>query len=431
MEALFGLVFIGLSCGLIWALSRHAKAVQRAWGQAAETMGLDFYKGSRFARGMMIVGRLSGFDVTVDLFTKGSGRNKKTFTRIIVDTNGAVPSGITLKSEGFISGVKRAFGKDDILTGDRTFDDEIEVQGDEAAVVAALDERSRMTVRSLVNVLGAQVVNGDIYREFSGQIRDTHALVSALRAMVEIAGSLSAGQKPIETRLLHNASADSIGEVRKRNLEILLRSYAGTEQARAAADFAIRDADPIVRLLAAEQLGAAGLDPMCEIAKDFGTPVDVRIDAIRSLARIHNSRAVHELKVLVDDGQPDIALAAVDVLVGMKVTDDRFEPLLLANLDDDTGDLDDRIQLLGVIGTLAAVEPLLKFTKGLFTNSFVKSSAREAVNDIQSRAGGAEAGGLSIAQQAADGGGELSVAQDEGDGSLAIVAEDAEVERGK
>ncbi|MBT3218194.1 MAG: hypothetical protein HN348_03815, partial [Proteobacteria bacterium] len=69
------------------------------------------------------------------------------------------------------------------------------------------------------------------------------------------------------------------------------------------------------------------------------------------------------------------------------------------------------VRVLGEVGSVRAVEPLLKLTKGGLPSA-LKQESRQAVRAIQSRLENVEAGRLSMAP--IHGGGELSVAAEEG-----------------
>ena len=79
-------------------------------------------------------------------------------------------------------------------------------------------------------------------------------------------------------------------------------------------------------------------------------------------------------------------------------------------------------ELLGRVGSVNAVEPLLKYRKGVLTSSDLKLAARDAISSIQARLGrDPTVGGLSMSADAVDGG-ELAVA-DAAEGGMAVAEE--------
>jgi HEAT repeat protein len=73
---------------------------------------------------------------------------------------------------------------------------------------------------------------------------------------------------------------------------------------------------------------------------------------------------------------------------------------------------------LAKLGTAESVEPLIRQTKGFLTNAGIKSEARRAINRIQARIGHADGGRLTVTEHESDGG-ELALAREAGDLSLA------------
>jgi hypothetical protein len=79
------------------------------------------------------------------------------------------------------------------------------------------------------------------------------------------------------------------------------------------------------------------------------------------------------------------------------------------------------VRALGRMGSTTAVEPLLKLTQGFSTSGALKAAAREAMVQIQSRLGDAEAGRLSLVVPAEEAGSlSLAGAEPEPAGGLSL-----------
>ena len=104
------------------------------WQRAAAELGLSIQRGHPF-HPRAIAGSIDGFHVRIDAIRK----DRETITRILVDGMGRFPSDLFIGTEGFLSTLDKAFGGQDILTGDVRFDDGIRIRGSMLPVIALLD----------------------------------------------------------------------------------------------------------------------------------------------------------------------------------------------------------------------------------------------------------------------------------------------------
>jgi hypothetical protein len=125
------------------------------------------------------------------------------------------------------------------------------------------------------------------------------------------------------------------------------------------------------------------------------------------------------LDALVERWPDSEPVEIVRALVALQVSES--EPALVAALGLEPAPVRRAAAVaLGDVGTLAAVDPLLRSAEGLLTSRALKEAAREAVRKIQGRAGPAETGRLSLAA-GTEGEGALSLAPD--GGALAVADE--------
>lgn len=179
----FAAVPAGLVGGLIaWAVHAHKKRVQ-VWTAVAQKLGLHHANNQ-------IYGNLDGAAVRVFTETRGSGKNKQTFT---VAAGMIVPGfdlGLAIYKHGFFSSVGEWMGMKDIPIGDPGFDQAFVVKGDEPHRVQAL-LRSDALRQSLAHVHASNwvfSVRDEGFRvECRGMTADPQWLEWSLKVSAQIA----------------------------------------------------------------------------------------------------------------------------------------------------------------------------------------------------------------------------------------------------
>jgi hypothetical protein len=324
-------------------------------------------------------------------------------------------------------------GPDGLWVGDLDLDRDVLIEGNEVFAYAILDAKSRERIRELLHTFGARVLDGCVSLGFGDLLEtglDPRRFESALRQALELVRALALEETPWQ-RLLRNAREDPQPEVRIRSAELILEadSAAGPDLCQAAIE-------------ALHQVHGAGSWPQearadaLEALFDWASPEEASRLVAQGL--LDPSPAVRRTALeRVKEGTYPATSARLVALLG--AVDEEAAVVLiprLAEQPDPTAEIAlveclDRgsskvktaaARVLGQIGTLRAVEPLLRYTKGFFVDRSLKRAAREAVSAIQSRHAGAEAGRLSIAELADTGGG-LSLAEEPGALSLAPPAD--------
>ncbi len=145
LSALFSLFFffviaIGpfLLIGLILLLAglsnrRHT----RAWGEFARGAGLVLTPGSMF-KAPTVAGAYSGFSVYLYTYAQGSGKQKTTYTSMVVYLPMQNRAHLRISREGFFTKITKAFGAQDIQIGDPAFDQAYIIKSDTPDLVALL-----------------------------------------------------------------------------------------------------------------------------------------------------------------------------------------------------------------------------------------------------------------------------------------------------
>jgi len=131
------LIAIGLLVlfGMIAYLRRQAR--QQAWSELAARTGLTFESRSIFAP-MRVAGNYRGRSLTLDTFTRHSGKNSTTYTRIQLGTNNPCALSLAIYDENVLSKLGKALGMQDIQTGDDELDRRFTIKGQPEQVIANL-----------------------------------------------------------------------------------------------------------------------------------------------------------------------------------------------------------------------------------------------------------------------------------------------------
>lgn len=353
--------------------------------------------------------------------------------------------------------------KPDIETGDPEFDDLIRIEGDRDFALGLLNQEARRAVVEVVTELDGKVENG----QMEVTVGSIERVPDVLEPMVDLAEALvRPSSNDLPQRLAQSALEDSSQGFRLQAFRQLASEFIGAPELRSTARELLRAKSVAVRLEAAASLLVEG-DPdekdfaareLVEQAAERVLEAPLRRRALESLTRTDRTDDVVYIcrKILLErlDEPPEVRRAAlaglveagaVDVLVAVepmgdpteaealarglgRLGDPRAQPLLLDLL----GDLEEQVRTaaaiaLGAVGDAAAVEPL---REAAGSRSVVLSplarAVETAVQQIQSRLGGAQAGEISLAAVAplagavspagdseSSGGGEVSLTEEQ------------------
>ncbi len=100
-------------------LSRRAR--DKAWRELAESAGLTFEPGG-FLGSPRVTGTYRGHTLTLDTFTRGTGKSRQVYTRIVLFVNNQENAYLALYQEGVFSKIGKFFGMQDIQVGDEDLD---------------------------------------------------------------------------------------------------------------------------------------------------------------------------------------------------------------------------------------------------------------------------------------------------------------------
>ena len=437
------LVLIALVAGLT-GTSVRAKAA--AWREAARRLGVggDAVREAGLTT-PRFVATIDGFSVTVAAAARRSGDVGE---RIEVDGLGRISNRVELRAEDLGTEAQKAFRGPDVETGDAEFDRSVLVWGHPVLLSALLDAETRRRVRWFVES-GGRVRGGAIVRAVDREISDPGGLVELVRETLALAGRLVDPADPV-TRLVANAAADPVAEVRLRNLERLVERFGGRPETQAAVREALHDVDARVRVWAAARLGDEGRAVLLEHAH-AGCPDDeVVVTAVRGLGpALPVEDALDLLDRARDDGRVVVEAAAIEALgrlahpaararlVGLlRAGEGRFtaieaaralaaggDPavethLLAALARGDEGLREVAVEALGRLGTVAAVAPLRAVAADHPFDVALRRAVGAAIAAIQERATGAAPGQLALAGGEA---GALALSGDAAAGQVALA----------
>jgi hypothetical protein len=121
--------------GVIAYLRRQAR--QQAWSELAARTGLTFEPGGIFAP-MVVAGNYRGRPLTLDTFTRRTGKNSTTYTRIQLGANNPSALSLAIYDENVLSKLGKALGMQDIQTGDDELDRRFTIRGQPEPMIISL-----------------------------------------------------------------------------------------------------------------------------------------------------------------------------------------------------------------------------------------------------------------------------------------------------
>ena len=441
---------------LAWAAmvgaAKREEETSRMWRTAARDLGLTFSERNGRRR---LEGLLNGVPVHAEYACVARGEGD---TRTIVDTltfsaggDGRIPMGLSVRKDSTLFGVR------DAELGDESFDERVELLRVDAFVCAALSSAARRQAVSLVEA-GGEVRQGKIFRRTGGGETCTLAeLVQTLQSFAKLARLLEVTGESLHGRLASNATSDPSSGVRLQNLRCLVDPATRAPAALVAsvARPLLADERTSVRLLAAKQLGSEGVPLLLAIAASEGSRSSLRVDALGALHEQSAPELRGLLPTLLASSTPAVACAALSVIAARRLEElssdvercaasehetvrasaattltalspEQAEGVLLALLEDTSAEvLRASVQGLGLVGSVAAVEPLLPLARALVPSP-LRHAARDAVARIQSRLAPVGAGALTlVSNDDLAGAVALAESSSESAGALSLLEPDA------
>ncbi len=419
--ALFTLGMTALMLKLERSEHRQKSLLLQRWRDAAKRLGLSLVETPPLLFG------LSG-DLTVDVSAETDARRR------CVVKGPALHDDLTLVSESLWKSVAKAYGGEDVKTGDAAFDQAVHVSGSEALALALLDAAGRRAVARVLGE-GGEVTGGRVQLDRKGSVESSDELVELVERCLAVGRALSADPESVPQRLCDNLRTEPLPEVRVRLLSVLDREYPRFPGTADAARHALEDADAAVRLLAAKVARDEPARVCLEaLVRDDGVDAALRARALEELVRAHPSAGVRpfialglassalplqlraaacagvsrdafhlpQLKLLAEHNAEEVRIAVAKALGELGAPEG--ELVLMGRLADTEAVQLAAAEALAELGTLAAVEALLPLAQSLKPLGGVKEAARTAIRTIQVRHSAVGSGGLSVVDEGATGG---------------------------
>jgi hypothetical protein len=430
---------------------KHHRALMQ---QIAARLRLEPSHGLKNER---LKGTIDGFEVTIES-TARIFFLESDATTVSIRGRGRIPKILTLVPSESWRALDHLFEGERVLTLDRAFDARVVVQGDELRTAAILDAETRRLATHAIGVLGANVCFGAIHYDAKSPLEtedDAAQLIEAVHALIALARALSVTDDQLPERLLENVESDPHPGVRYRSLSVLLDHYPGSDASKRASEIALTDPSTWSRFLAAVNLGQDGFQHLERIALDDAAPEGLRgraiialtkldpmdavvsvleralecpvweakISTLEAMAKLNHlpARQTGALEEMIASGDPKAIRAVLKVVEATRAK--VFEPMLIDLIGASgrgiaAGNIvENAVRLLGEVGSVRAVEPLLDLAKLIFVDPSLKRAAKSALTEIQARLGDVDRGSLSIVGLPEDEGA-LSLAADAG--SLAV-----------
>lgn len=200
-------IVVGFFVAFLFFALVKGKNANESWAKVGGELGLQFTPSS-FGKSRELRGAVSGYDVRVDTYISGSGNHRKTYTRFQVSYY-TLGLGLQLQQEGFLMGVTKLFGAQDIQTKDRSFDSALVVKGHSpAAVRKFLTASRRMRLQRFFAMHSGAVVDDHSIRwSERGVITDSNRLRGIIHGIVRLAKELTEEEEsPILAKVIDSQS---------------------------------------------------------------------------------------------------------------------------------------------------------------------------------------------------------------------------------
>lgn len=414
------LSMLGLAIAGLWGASKMSSA---PWKRVARFLGLEFHQSFLLAS-PRLRGTLRGFEVEVFQYDKAIG----------LDVRGVDP-GFTLERDSILAQMISP----DIETGDADFDGRTRIKGDVDRALALLDHETRQAVDRLVerddDKIGSERIRKKVFdfqdigptldamldlaevlrcptqedlpRLLSRRALEDPSPGTRLRAFRRLASSFYRTDEVLQTaRQLRDTESTPL---RLEALTTLLREPApeGADAAGELMNLVQQDPDPTLRCAALGAVAGSAfrndcVPAMAELLRLPGAASQAEPPQVRraALAGLVKARALDELlRIELSEDRDE----AMDLAEGLgKIGDSAAQPRLLLLLQHSS----DRVRAgaaraLGEVGDLRAVEELRKAVdSGWLAKLALGRAAESAIDQIQDRFGGSQAGEISLASVA-------------------------------
>jgi hypothetical protein len=139
VEVLAVIVLFGLIAGVVAWARAFGRQVDAAWQAFADAHAgtFDPKAGPWYKRTRKVEAEIGGAALTLDHYTVSTGKSSTTFTRFVAPADGSGKLALKVTPKHFLSGMTRALGFQDMVTGDAAFDEAFTVKADDEDLARA------------------------------------------------------------------------------------------------------------------------------------------------------------------------------------------------------------------------------------------------------------------------------------------------------
>ncbi|MBN1920999.1 MAG: hypothetical protein JW892_07125 [Anaerolineae bacterium] len=132
------LVVVGTVAAVLVGTYLLRQAQRRSWEDLASQSGLTLDLGKSFLSSPTVTGIHRGHEVLLDTFTRGAGKNRRTYTRIRMTVTNPRDLRLSLYGENIFTQLAQALGSHDIQLDDPEIDRRFRIKGEPEDIVKQL-----------------------------------------------------------------------------------------------------------------------------------------------------------------------------------------------------------------------------------------------------------------------------------------------------
>ena len=184
-------LFVLVAIGAIAFSLHQGKKVDESWSNVARRLRLNFQPGSLMLDRYM-TGTIDGFGIAVQTITRGSGKHSSKYTMYRLTFPQTLPARFSVTKQGFVSGITKAFGAQDIEVGDPMFDNLFMIKGrNPSEVISFLTRERRRAIQIHTPLLdGLSIDQVSISSESRGMQSSENILIGTIQRMLELAQAM-------------------------------------------------------------------------------------------------------------------------------------------------------------------------------------------------------------------------------------------------
>lgn len=358
-------------------------------------------------------------------YASGKSHNISYSIRLNINTNSfeifinhslPVTGRINIKKESLISIIKKDFGKNDLILGDKKFDDQMLIKATYPyAMHALLQSQNRKIILNMNDLCDNFELSNSWLKIHLPINANSEMIRRALNTGISVSNSLMR-ETDLKKMLIHNIFHDPLEEVRLNNLKALITHYPKAREINQVLEDALQDTHITVQIEAAEHLKENGMRHLSALLQNSLSDKRL-IQIIKILSKNKYQEAGPQLEILYAKKNQDIQ---IEILKAFKsFQNNSLEPFLLDRLQDRNINIAHHaIDALATCGTVNAMDTLYK----LYTNapdSKTGKKSYDAMAAIQARLG-IDKGWLSVSDLDGPEGG-LSITDHRKEGALSPV----------